>query len=211
VFGCDGHIELRRAGARSIRFEPASRINTPLRLFETLSWAVLHTDGAVPGFTGKHCQQIAHVVRQLCGAVETLSDEQEAAGILGTFLSSAVEVEHEVTSYGTAGQRFEAAVSLRREIDQPTGRPVGQARYGRDSYTGELLIAVSDLADAARRHVGSSLPHGWLDARMGALGWKRVVLDGHALPGRDGRKGPHARINAYRGILPTVSDEPVTT
>jgi len=209
VFGPEGHVELRRAGARSIRFEPASRINTPLKLIETLAWAVLHTDSAVPAFKGAHCAQIAYVVRMLCGAVEALTDGQEAAAIVATFLSGAVEVEHDVTTYGNSAQRYEAAISLRREIDQASGRPIGQVRYARDANTGELLIAVADLADAARRHAGSSLPHGWLDARMAALRWQRIMLQGYALPGRDGRKGPHARIGAYRGILAT--DEPVNT
>ena len=34
-----------------------------------------------------------------------------------------------------------------------------------------------DLAEAARRHTGSSLPRGWLDARMAALGWQRTFGD----------------------------------
>jgi hypothetical protein len=62
------------------------------------------------------------------------------------------------------------------------------------------VIAVSDLAEAARRHTGSGLTRGWLEARMDALGWKRITLDGHLESGRDGRKGPHARICAYRGV-----------
>jgi hypothetical protein len=87
---------------------------------------------------------------------------------------------------------------LRRALDSATGRPVGPRRYLIDSESGELVIAVSDLADAARRHVGTSLRHGWLDARMDSLGWERVTLQGHALPGRDGRRqGPHARLYVY--------------
>lgn len=207
--GC--HVELRRAGARSIRFEPASRINNPMKLIESLTWGSLAEDSAVPAFTGANCRLIAYVVRTLCGAVELLSDEQEAGGIVGTFLSSAIEAEATVTTYGSAAERFEAAIALRREIDQTYGRPIGPVRYARDANTGELLIAVGDLADAARRHVGSSLERGWLDARMEALRWQRITLDGHARPGREGRKGPHARIEVYRGHLPATDGEPVTT
>jgi hypothetical protein len=210
IFGPEGHVELRRAAAPAIRFEPASKINTPKTLIETLSWRALHTDGAVPAFKALHCAQIAHVIRMLCGAVEALTDEQEAAGIVGTFMHTAVLVEAAVTSYGTSGQRYEAAIALRRDIDSGSGRPIGPPRYAYDHNTGEMLIAVSDLADAARHHLGCSLPRGWLDARMSALGWRRITLEGHALPGRTGRKGPHARINAYRGLL-TTDDDSVTT
>jgi hypothetical protein len=70
------------------------------------------------------------------------------------------------------------------------------------------VIAVSNLQDAARRHVGSSLPHGWVDARMEAIGWERITLDGYDQSGRDGRRrGRHARIDAYRGQLRPVSEE----
>jgi hypothetical protein len=183
-----------------------------MKLIETLSWRALHTDASIPAFKAPHCQQIAHVIRMLCGAVETLSDEQEAAGIVATFMSSAVETDVPVTTYGTAGQRYEAAIALRRETDNTTGRPLGQPRYGYDVNTGEVLVAVSDLADAARHHIGSSLARGWLDARMAALGWHRITLQGYALPGRDGRKGPHARIHVYRGLLAREdADDPVNT
>ena len=211
VFGPEGHVELRRAGARSIRFEPASTINTPMKLVEVLTWRGEATDGAVPALKGAHCREIAHVIRMLCGAVETLSDEQEAAGIVGTFMQTAVPLDLDVTTYGTTGERYEAAVALRRETDQVTGRPIGPPRYGYDSNTIEMLVTVGDLADAARRHTGASLPRGWLDARMAALGWQRVTLEGRALPGRAGRNGPHARINVYRGHLTTRDDDPVAT
>ncbi len=182
-----------------------------MKLIESLTWGSLAEDSAAPSFTAANCRLIAYVVRMLCGAVELLSDAQEAGGIVGTFLSSAIEVEATVTTYGNSAQRYEAAIALRREIDQTYGRPVGPMRYARDANTGELLIAVGDLADAARRHVGSSLERGWLDARMEALHWQRITLDGHVRPGRDGRKGPHARIEVYRGHLPATDGEPVTT
>jgi putative DNA primase/helicase len=200
------HVELRRAGAAAIFFEPASRINRPMTLIETLSWAVLHTDGATPRFKGVHCQVIAHVIKMLCGRGEALTAEQEAAGIVSTFLAGAVETEVPVTTHGTGGQKYEAVIALRREIDQASGRPIGPFRYARDQDTGELVIAVDDLVDAARRHTGSSLPHGWVNARMASLGWERVTLEGRALPGRAGMQGPKARGDAYRGHLTTRGD-----
>jgi hypothetical protein len=88
-------------------------------------------------------------------------------------------------------------------------RPSGGPRYLIDAKTEELVIGVADLADAARGHTGSSLRRGWLDARMDGLGWRRIRLDGHALSGREGRKGPHAGVSAYRGHL--SADGSVTT
>jgi hypothetical protein len=211
--GPEGHVVLARAGAAPIRFEPASKINSAAKLIETLSWRMIETDGAVHALKSPHCRQIAHVVRMLCGASEAMSDEQETEAIVGTFMQSAQAVEGH-TTYGTSGQRYEAAVALRRAVDEVTGRSVGPARYLIDENTGEMVMAVSDLQDAARRHVGSSLPHGWLDGRMEALDWARITLAGFGQPGRAGRRGPHARINAYRGILRPVAedtDDPVNT
>lgn len=78
-----------------------------------------------------------------------------------------------------------------------SGHPIKPARYLVDANTGELVIRVGDLQAAARAHIGSSLPRGWLDARMQALGWDRRGLDGHA-----GRQGRHARTLIYRGHVP---------
>jgi len=216
LLGPEGHVVLHRAGATPIRFEPATKINTPAKLIETLSWRMTDTDGLVHALEGKHCRQIAYVIRMLCGASQGMSDRQEAEGIVCTFMSGAEMVEGH-TTYGTPGQRYEAAVALRRVADEITGRPIGAARYLIDTNTGENVIAVSDLQDAGRRHVGSSLPRGWLDARMDTLEWKRITVEGHGQPGRAGRRGPHARIYAYRGLLPASiedqpsSDPPVTT
>jgi hypothetical protein len=204
--GPECHVSLSRAGAPPIAFEPATRITNPMKLIETLNWSVLPTDGATPVFRGEHCQKIVFVIRMLCGAAETLTAEQEAAGIVSTFLSGAVEAEHAVTTHGTGGQKYEAVLALRREIDPLSGRPIGPVRFARDADTGELVIALDALMEAARRHTGSSLPHGWVDARMGALdGWERITLQGHGLVGEDGKR-PHARIYVYRGHLTTASD-----
>lgn len=202
LIGKDGHVVLHRAGdAGPIRFEPAAHINQPARLIETLSWRLGPQDGAVHAFKGDHCRVISHVIRMACGAFETASDADEAAGIVGTFLHIAVAVDGR-TTYGTPAQRYEAALGLRHETDEIHGRPVGPPRYLIDANTGELVIGVRDLAEAARHHVGSGLARGWLDARMATLGWARVTLQGYGHPGRAGRQDPHARINAYRGHLP---------
>jgi hypothetical protein len=49
---------------------------------------------------------------------------------------------------------------------------------------------------AARRYEGTSLPRGWLDARIEGMEWKRITVAGYGQPGRASRTGPHARISA---------------
>jgi hypothetical protein len=194
--GPDGHAELFRAGAPSIRLEPIKVVHTPARLVEAISGWATPTDGATPALKGEHCRLIAHVVRMLCGASATITAEQEATAILGTFQQCARAIEG-LTTHGTGAQRFEAADAL-GGFD-PADR---ELRYLVDANTGELVIRVSDLAEVARRHVGGSLPRGWLDARLSAIGFQRVTLDGRAVDGRSGRHSPHARCAVYRGILP---------
>ncbi len=208
--GPDGHVKLDRRNAPALRFEPAARINQPARLIETLSWQTLPTDGAVHALTAAHCREISYVVRMLCGISHTITEAQEAEGIVSDFLSAAERIEG-CTTYGTQAQRFEAAISLRRAIDEVTGRKLGVARYLVDGDTGEIVMAVGDLQETARRHVGSTLPRGWLDGRMADLGWTRITLDGHLEPGRSGRRTAHARIFAYRGHLPGRDDQEAVT
>jgi hypothetical protein len=203
--GPEGHVEIRRASAPPIRFEPAASINTARRLLPALAWQLQPTDGEPYGFKDEHARRIAHVLRLLCGASIEVTEAQETAGIIGTYLSSAVPVEKH-TTYGTSAQRYEAAVALQRSLDEMTGRPIGPARYLVDADTGELVIRVGDLQAAARAHIGSSLPRGWLDARMQALGWDRRGLDGHAVDGRAGRHSAHARTLIYRGHVPQTGD-----
>ncbi len=211
AFGPDGRVVLARADAPKIAFEPATRLNTPLRLIESLSWQRLPSDPPLPPYKSQHCAAIVQCLVMACSITDTISDEQEAGGIVGTFMHVASAVE-DFTTYGTSGERYEAACALRRPVDDHSGRQFGPPRYLIDSNTGEYVIAVSDLIEAARRHTGSSLPRGWLAGRMDALGWKRITIEGHALPGRDGRSGPHARIFAFRGLLPhDDTDESVTT
>ena len=121
------------------------------------------------------------------------------------------------TTHGTSAQRYEAAINLGPLRDQAIGRAIGAPRCLIDTGAvnkrpgeivdeGEIVLRVSDLREAARRHVGSSLPRGWLEARMDALGWRRITLQGYGHPGRAGERGPHARVFAYVGHLP-ASDQ----
>ncbi len=208
--GPDGHVHLSRIQAPPIRFEPASKINTPARLVEVLSWQMLPTDEAVRAFKAEHCREIAYVIRMLTGLANTISEIDEVQAIVSDLLSDAEPVEGH-TTYGTPAQRYSAATALRRAVDEMTGRRIGLMRYLIDLNTGEYVISVSDLQETARRHVGSTLPRGWLNARMETLGWARITLDGHEASGRAGRSGPHARIFAFRGLLPAVPGETVTT
>jgi len=207
--GPEGHVEIRRARAAPIRFEPAAAMNSARRFLPVLAWQLLPTDGEPPGFRDEHCRRIAHVVRLLCGVSTGVREADETAGIVGVFLAAATALEGH-TTYGTGAQRYEAATALQRAVDDQTGRPLGPARYLIDLNTGELVIRAGDLQAAARAFVGSSLPRGWLDARLANLGWQRLTLDGHALAGREGRGGPHARTVIYRGHL-TPEEGSVTT
>jgi hypothetical protein len=204
--GAAGHVVLKRRGAPPLRFEPASRINTPARLIEDLSWQAGPTDGAVHALKAEHCRQIAHVVRMLCGATKAITDEEETAGLVLAFLAGAVAREG-LTIYGTPEQRYEAATALQRDVDEHTGRPCGAARYLIDANTGEYVMRVPDLGESVRRQLGSGLARGFLDGRMAGLGWTRARLDGHAKPGRAGRSGPHARCQVYRGLIGASDDE----
>jgi hypothetical protein len=201
IAGPEGHAELHRAGAPSIRLEPIKVANTPARLIETITGWGIPSDGPMHALKGDHCRLIAHAVRLLCGTSARVTAEQETHAILGSFQQSAKAVEG-LTIHGTSAQRFEAADALGGH--DPADR---ELRYLVDLNTGELILRVSDLADVARRHEGSSLPRGWLDARLAAIGFQRATLDGHALEGRSGRTGPHARCAVYRGVLPHAESE----
>jgi hypothetical protein len=124
--GPEGHVELRRAGAQPLRFEPASQIDSPQRIHEALNWRMIPTDGAVPAFKGDHCRQIAHVIRMLCGWADRMTEADEASGIVGCYLGAAQAIEGH-TTYGTVPQRYEAATALQRGIDDGSGRSVGRS------------------------------------------------------------------------------------
>ncbi|HWK28079.1 MAG TPA: hypothetical protein VNS09_16055 [Solirubrobacter sp.] len=206
VAGPEGHVELRRAGTDAIRFEPASKLNTPQKMIETLSWCAVPTDGMTPALKGKHVREIVYVVRALCGLGERVTATEEAAGIVTTFLSGAQGVEGYAIT-GTGPQRYEAASALQRDLDASSGRPIGAPRYLIDAETGAIVIRVSDLQDTARRFIGGSIARGFLDARMAALGWRRLTLDGHAMEGRQRVGNPHARCRVYVGFLSSGEDK----
>lgn len=206
--GANGHVVFERRGAPDIRFEPASRLNAPARLVETLDWEKQPDDLESHGYKTEHARQIVHVTRMLCGASQALSDREDTASIVHTFLAGADLIE-ERTTHGTTAQRYEAAKALQRDSGGPGGRPHDAPNYLLDANTGEIVISVSDLSASARQQRGSSLQHGWLDARMQNLGWARITLDGRELSGRAGRRGPHLILNAYRGHLPQTGSEPV--
>lgn len=201
VRGPEGHVEIRRAGTQAIRFEPAAIISSARRLIPTLEWQLQPTDQEPYGFKDEHCKRIAHVLRIMCGISEAPSEEQETEGIVGRYLQSAKPIEGH-TTHGTSAQRYEAAEALRSEGDGRAGGGWNQ-RYLIDSETQEIVIRVSDLQDTARREIGSSLPRGWLDARIDSIGWNRGLIDAHAVSGREGRRGyPHARVSVYQGAWP---------
>lgn len=200
VRGQEGHIELHRAGCDSIHFEPAAIVSSARRLGPALQWQLEPTDGEPYGFKDEHCKRIAHVLRLLCGVSSAPSETQETENIIGTFLQGAKAIEGR-TTHGTTAQRYQAAEALKSDGDS-RGSAWGQ-HYLIDSQTGEIVIRVGDLQEGARRQIGSSLPRGWLDARIDGLGWKRCRLDGHAESGRTGRAGgSHLRIDVYRGYWP---------
>jgi hypothetical protein len=208
--GQDGHVVIHRADARDIRFEPAASLMTARRLLPILTWQLLPTDREPYGFKDEHARRIAHVLRLLCGAAEQATEAEETAAIVATYLQSAELIEG-LTTYGTGAQRYEAARALRRMLNPHTGGPGGPPRYLVDASTGELVIRVSDLQDAARRHTGSSLPRGWLDGRMADLGWQRRRIDGRAVDGRAGRHSDHVRVDVYRGHMPAEEAGEETT
>lgn len=199
--GPQGHVELFRAGAQSIRLEPVKVVNQPPRLIETVSGWATHTDGPIHALKADHCRLIAHVVRMLCGHGEAITARQEAEGIVGMLQQSAEAIEG-LTTRGTSSERYEAADALGGDPADRYHAP----RYLIDRNTGELVIRAGDLGDVARRYVGGSVARGWLDARLRAIGWERATLDGHAIEGRSGRTGPHARCVIYRGLLPHAED-----
>jgi len=198
-----GHIKLLRSDAPELLFQPASMLNTGSKLTEALMWQQSMPGDREPhGFTNEHARHIAYVAKRLCGARRGPTAEEETTAIVGAFMEVAAAVEGH-TLHGTTAQRYEALDALRRPLDGQRGVPLGPPRYLVDSETGEVVIRVGELRAVARTHLGTALAHGWLDARMDALGWDRVTLNAWAMPGREGRSGSHHRlVEAYRGHLP---------
>jgi hypothetical protein len=205
--GPNGHLVVSRRDALAIRFEPITKLNTPTKLIETLSSYLLGIDGRCPAYSGNHCGLISWVLRMLAENDEVISEDEEMLTIIGACLQVAAVAVEDHTTYGmTREQRWDAAAALCRDVDPTTNKWYGPPHYLIDSETGELIIGLRDLEDAARG-MRTSVPHGWVTGRMQSLGWKRIVLDAHEMSGRTGRRGPHRRPVAFRGRPP----ETVTT
>ncbi len=200
--GQSGDIEISRAGARSLDFEPAAAIYSATRLIPMLDCLLISTDGVPYGFKNDHCKMIGRVVNMACEACESPDEAEEAAALVGMFTSIAMAVPG-FTTYGSVTERFEALEVLRREVHGETEyeRTV-QRTYLIDSNTGEYVVRVSDMREAARLYGGGQLTHGWLDSHMARIGWTRAKVQGYAESGRAGRKGPHLRVDFYRGMMP---------
>lgn len=189
--GALGHVVIERLDAPEIRFEPASKISSSQKLADELVWQLLPGDGDPYPWSNAQATTIARMIWLLCGTVKTATTKAETAHIVSTFIDAAAQQEGH--THGNAAQRAEMAFLLRPSEGAPC--------YGTDVDTGELVVRVSDLQRAARDIVGSSVPYGWLDARMDSLGWQRIRLDGRALPNGSAKRGQHIRADVYRGFL----------
>lgn len=201
-----GHVKLDRLDAPSLHIKPASLLNDGKALNAALVWQLLPTDGELYRW-GDNAITIAQVVGWFCDASAKITSDQETRQILTTYLDASDPVEGH-TTYGTTGQRYDAAVALRP--DKSDGRE-GRTKYlidkGGDGGA-EFVIRVSDLAKAARGVLGSSIERGWLDGQVEEFGdpnWVRVELQGQSIKGREGRAvGQHTGVDVYRGLVSTL-------
>lgn len=199
VRGVTGCVELTRLDAQSLIIDPVTRLNVPLRLSEALTAHRLPSDDVIPPFRGPHCRDIAHAVIMLAGTDGTLTEAQETASILGTLMHVAEEADVKVTCHGSAAQRAEVVHALRHGYDEPI-------RYVRDCFTGAIVVTVRDLNEVAKKHMGGTLRHGWLEARMDSFGWVRRELQGYDEE-PDGSRGQHREVGIYRGFLAGGTDD----
>jgi hypothetical protein len=201
--GGRGHITLDRLDAPAIEFNPASRIGKGDTLGGDLVWQLDPSDGEPYPWTNLQATKIARVVRLMCDASRAVTSRQETVQILTTYIEAAEEVEG--NTYGTTGERYEAAVLLRPELDEHGN--VRVRRYLIDTTKPMIVIRVSDLAHVARQVTGSTLAHGWLDAQIDRFGWERARLQGQSIHGREGRvRGRHGGADVYRGLISSLYD-----
>jgi hypothetical protein len=143
-------------------------------------------------------------LRALGDAANRTAASDEASDVLDAHLGAAQAVEGH-TIHGDAQACYQAAKALQGTQPDRFGAEYDPGRYLIDANTGELVIRVSDLHAAARRVHGGALPRGFLEGRLTALGWRRVVIEGHEQPGRAGRRGPRARCVAMAGFPPVTT------
>ena len=135
---------------------------------------------------------IEHVVRTLAAKREEEDERELAVAIVTHFLHDADHAPDQ-TTYGGGVEKYAAAEALRPGLDRVP-------RYFIDHQTGEYVVRAGDMATAARRYTGATVPRAMLDARMRAIDWSRVRLEGWERPGRNDRGG-HAKVSVYRGHL----------
>jgi hypothetical protein len=194
--GGAGHVVLERFNAPDIRFEPATKIGSAQKLADELVWQLQPTDGEPYPWSNQQATKIARVVRLLCDATKLSTVDLETELVVTTLLEGSTRKRGH--THGTSTERAEVAVAL-RPVD-------GVTAYVVDTDTGELVVRVSDLQQIARHITGGSVAYGWLDARMEALNWTRVRLDGHTASESPDKQGAHARVDAYRGRLSGADD-----
>ncbi len=205
--GPDGVIEMTRAGAGPLNFEPLVSMNTARRLNAARGWDGIPTDPEPHGIKDEHCMRIVKVTSMACENCLSPTEVQEAEALVGMFVMCAKEIDG-FTTYGTVVERYEALAALSREANATNEYEKIQPCYLIDSNTGELVIRVSDMREAARTYSGDQLTRGWLDSHMARIGFKRARVQGYAEPGTAGRKGSgHKRVDFYRGVMPVSDDE----
>jgi hypothetical protein len=190
--GGAARLEVQRKAAPSVVFEPAATVDVPGRLATALAWSSTVGDGVAPTLSPPQCQMVGWCLRALCDLAATTTADEEAHGVIADLLGAAELVEGH-TILGDAQQRYAAVLALRGSSEARYDRPEWDpGRVLVDRETGLVVARLSDLQSAARRVHGGAVPRGFVEGRLAAIGWRRVVLEGHKAPGRAGRAGPRA-------------------
>jgi hypothetical protein len=190
--GGAARLEVQRKAAPSVVFEPAATVDVPGRLATALAWSSTVGDGVAPTLSPPQCQMVGWCLRALCDLAATTTADEEAHGVIADLLGAAELVEGH-TILGDAQQRYAAVLALRGSSEARYDRPEWDpGRVLVDRETGLVVARLSDLQSAARRVHGGGVPRGFVEGRLAAIGWRRVVLEGHEAPGRAGRAGPRA-------------------
>jgi hypothetical protein len=202
--GSAARIEIHRHATAGLVIEPAEATDVPRRLASALTWGGLPGDTVAPTLSVPQCAMVGWCLRALGDAANRTAANDEASDVLDAHLGAAQAIEGH-TIHGDAQACYQAAKALQGTQPDRFGAEYDPGRYLIDANTGELVIRVSDLHAAARRVHGGALPRGFLEGRLTALGWRRVVIEGHEQPGRAGRRGPRARCIAMAGFPPVTT------